>query len=68
MYLSGRSFELETDHIYIKPWNESIHARQSPVREWRDGCCRYNGTTLKLCTRVGRKTLLMPFRESTGPW
>ena len=48
--------------ICIKPWTESIHARQSPVREWRDGCCGYNGTTLKLCTRVGRKTLLMHFR------
>ena len=43
------------------PWNESIYARQSLVRELRGGCCGYKGMTLKLCTGLGKQTLLMHY-------
>ena len=43
------------------PWNESIHVRQSLVRELRDGCCGCKGTTLKSCTGLGRQTLLLHY-------
>ena len=36
------------------PWNESIHARRSLVRELRDGCCRYS---FKVVHRPGKTNI-----------
>ena len=33
-----------------KPWNQSIQARISHMRELRDRYCGYKGSILKLCT------------------
>ena len=55
MYVTGETFELETDH---KPL-ERIHSRLA--RELRDECCAYKDLTLQWCTDQGRRTLLMPY-------
>lgn len=60
VFMSGREFELETDH---KPLECSSARRRNHPQELKDGPCDYSVMTTRLLTVPGKQSLQMRCRE-----